>query len=168
MSTYPVIVAGMNLTSALLQAMLPQQAYKSGDQSVTSSVTLVNDSALVVPVAANAVYEVEAHVYYTGGTHNASDFKYNFTYPSGATSASVRYLGLTPAALAVQYGTVILGGAGAFGTNGTSNILTVDLWFTLATSLTAGNLQLQWAQNTSSATATTVKAGSLLKARRIA
>lgn len=167
LQTYPSIPAGTTPTSLLLQRMLPLVAYKSGDQSVTSSTTLVNDSALAVPVEANAVYKVELLIYYAGGTHATADFKYNFTFPSGAGSASVRYLGLSTA-LAIQYGTVVLGGAGAFGTNGTGNILTVDLEFNLTTSSTAGNLQLQWAQNTSNATATTVKAGSIMTARRIA
>lgn len=156
--------AGQRLTAANLNAALLLSAYKANDQSVTSSTTLVNDNELAIPVAANTTYYVKALVFYAGGTHNTSDFKYNFTYPAGSASPSVRYIGLTPAALAVQYGTVILGGAGAFGTNGTSNILTVDLDFTLITSTTSGTLHLQWAQNTSSGTATTVKAGSSLLA----
>jgi hypothetical protein len=71
-------------------------------------------------------------------------------------------------ALVVQYGTVALGTAEAFGTNGTTTLMAAELSFTLVTSSTAGNLQLQWAQNTSNATATTVKAGSVLTALRLA
>lgn len=165
MSTYPNIVAGMSLTSALLQAMLPVDGYKSGDQSVTSSTTLVNDSALVVPVSPVAVYHVEALIYYLGTTHATADIKFNFTFPSGATSAGVSYLGQSTA-LAVQQGQVALGGALTFGTNGTGNVMVAKLEFTLTTSISGGSLQLQWAQNTSNATATTVKAGSLLTAKR--
>lgn len=161
--TYPSIPAGTLPTSLLLQRMLPLTAYKSGDQSVVNSTTLVNDAALVVPVEANAVYKVELFIYYAGDS--AADLKVNFTFPSGATSNGTRYLGLNTS-LAIQYGEVVWGGALAFGANGAGTIEVAELAFTLATSATAGNLQLQIAQNTATATAITVKAGSLLTAKR--
>lgn len=166
MTNIAAFPAGGRLKAADLRDVAPLSAYKSIDQAVTSSTTLVNDNALLLALQASEVYRVDALIYYTGGTHATSDLKVNFTYPSGATSAGVGYLGQTTA-LAVQQGTVVLGGALAFGSNGTGNVMLAELTFTISVSSTPGTLQLQIAQNTSSATATTVKAGSLLEAVRV-
>ena len=48
---------------------------------MTSSTTLVNDTALVIALTASTTYLVEALVFYTAGT--TGDFKYNFTSPAG-------------------------------------------------------------------------------------
>jgi hypothetical protein len=61
----------------------------------------------------------------------------------------------------------VLGGAGAFGGNGTSNVEAVELKFTITVGVTAGNLTFQFAQNTTDTTATTVKAGSVLRAVQV-
>lgn len=166
MTAASAIRAGGRITAAEIQGVAPLAAYKSGDQPLTSSTALASDSALVIAVLANAVYDVDVLLYYTGFTAGSSDIKVSFTYPSGATSQSVTYLGKSTG-LAVAQGTVALGTAQAFGSNGTSNIMALNLWFTLSVSSTAGNLQLQWAQNTSSGTATTVKTGSKLRAWQI-
>lgn len=157
--------AGQRLTAQALRNALLLEAYKGSDQSVTSnSTTLVNDTALALALQANATYLVEFLVFYTGGTAGSSDWKYGVTVPSGATISPIRELGLTTG-LAVQYLTVPAGGA--FGSNGTGNKMAAEMKFTIVTSA-AGTLQLQWCQNTSSATATTVKAGSSLVAWQLA
>ncbi len=166
MSRYPVINAGTTPNVTVLNEMLPLVAYKSGSQSVTSNNSvLVNDTALVLPLEATATYKVELLLFYTGGTAGSSDIKWDFAVPSGATLSPIRELGLNTS-LGVQYLTVASGGA--FGSNGTGNKMCAEIACTLATSITAGNLQFQWCQNTSSATATTVLTGSLLTARRLA
>lgn len=151
--------AGQRLTAGEENNALGIYAYKGSDQSVTSSTTLVNDNALAVALTANTTYKVELLLFYTGGTAGSSDIKWDFTVPSGAVLSPVRELGLTTG-LAVQYLTVPAGGA--FGSNGTGNKMAAEIACTIAVSSTPGLLQFQFAQNTSSATATTVKAGSLL------
>jgi hypothetical protein len=51
--------------------------------------------------------------------------------------------------------------------NGTGNPLWAQVTATLITSSTAGNLVLNWAQNTSSATATTLMTGSSMQAAQV-
>src|SRR5262245_32334636 len=62
-----------------------QYANKTSDQSVTSSTTLVNDSTLVVALAANSTYWVNLEIKYEGGTNGSSDMKLQLNIPAGAT-----------------------------------------------------------------------------------
>lgn len=164
MTTYPVINAGTTPTSAVLQAMLDLIADKTGDQSLTSSTTLQNDNTLVVPVVANARYKVWLEILYKGAATNTGDLKYAFSVPSGATIAG-RAVSITNP-LGMSTFTITQSSVPVSYSNGTGNPLPCWAVFTLTTSLTPGNLQIQWAQNTSNATATTVMAGSSLTARR--
>jgi hypothetical protein len=152
--------AGQRQTAQGLRNALLLAAYKAGDQTVSASTTLVNDTALVLPLAANAKYLVQALLYYAADV--TGDFKWNFTAPSGATSPGVRYIGLNTS-LALQYGNQSLGAPGASGGNGTGTVLPADLSFTVSTT-GAGNLTFQFAQNSGGGTSTTIKAGSSLVA----
>lgn len=164
----PVFTVGEVLTASLVNSWLaPLAAYKSADQSVTSSTVLVNDTALVLAVAANSTYFFTAFLDYEGGTQGSSDFKMAWSVPASATMRWTR-IGLDTAgavnagALSDQTSTP------AMGTNGAGNVRGVTLHGTLNVSSTSGNFQFQWAQNTSSGTATIVHAGSYLQAQRIA
>lgn len=169
MSTYPQIVAGMALTSALLQAMLPQEVRKPSDQSIASNNTvLVNDTALVLPLAASATYKFELIVLYKGNTAGSGDLQLGWTVPSGCAIAAVT--GGVNASLGAVWGfmTATTVNPSIFGTNGTASPLGLVVSGTAVTSTSGGNMQLQWMQGHSNATATTVMAGSSLIARRIA
>lgn len=144
-------------------------ARKTTDESLTSSTTLQNDDTLVVPVEAYAVYEFTALVAYTGNT--TGDIKIGFTFPSG----SCYWAGKGPSEADSGYGAVgasrhsasfgdLTGTATPYAASTTP--LAVLITGVLATDIASGNLQLQWAQNTSNATATVVKAGSFLRAQR--
>lgn len=133
--------------------------YKGSDESVTSSSTLQDDNELVSPtLATNVKYLVECQVFYTS-TSATPGVKFSWVGPTSAT---------------------MVWGAGA-GYIGNSTIGAVDAWsisasafdqalYTgiLVTAGSTGTLQLQWAQNTSNGTATTVKAGSWLRLTRVA
>lgn len=145
-------------------------AYKTGDESVTSSTTLQNDDLLVLPVASNARYIMEAFLVYTGAADPAGGLKLGWTGPSGATMKWANFGTTQNAAPAlVNYNVVAesIGGGRGVGTNSGTE-MTCRPYGVLNTSSTSGNLQLQWAQGTSNATATVVKAGSLIHLRRIA
>src|SRR5215472_12558663 len=145
---------------------VPLAAYRTSTQSVTSSTTLVNDTQLSVAVAANAVYRVELGMTYTADT--AGDIKLGWTTPAGATIATAVTVGLSlTAAAATDDVTVGASSTPVFGGIGAGANAALQYIFILTTSSTAGTLQLQWAQNSSSATATTVNAGSYLIAQRI-
>jgi hypothetical protein len=143
-------------------ALLPTYVVKPSDQSVTSSTTLVNDNDLKHTVAADTTYHVRGIFHYTAST--TGDIQFVWTGPSGAsvtfvvtcvdsstldTATTSRIGSLPSSSLAV-------------GGRGTSFPGVIYWEGTLVTSSSSGTLQLQWAQNTSDGTATTVEAGSLL------
>ena len=167
MPTYPNVLAGTRITAGLLTSMLPLTVMKPSDQSLTSNTTLANDTALVLPVSvANANYLFDCYLDYEGGTQGASDIKWQWTVPSGAT---------------LRYNAVLVGPGGGFtqntylagstvvaGTNGAGNLRGIIMTGSLDMSSTTGSLQRQWAQNSSSATPTIVHAQSSLRLVRVA
>lgn len=146
-------------------------AYKSGDESVTSSATLQNDDVLVLPVVANARYIMDSQFFYTGAGDGATGgFKIGWTGPSGATMLWANYgttQNLSPTL--VNYNVVVesIGGGRGVGTNGATVMSCVPKGV-LNTGANSGSLQLQWAQGGSNATATVLKAGSWIRLTRIA
>lgn len=143
---------------------------KPSDETVTSSATLQNDDHLFVPLLANSQYFIEFMLIYD--TINTADLQVRFTGPVGC-SMDWTHGGLgTSAASSVgsisrnyrnisNIGT-IGGPAAALGTvcvaPGEGRVVTTG---------TAGTLNLQWAQNASIATGTTIKAKSVLIAQRL-
>lgn len=131
---------------------------KSSDQTVTSSTTLVNDSQLKFAVAANETYIFQAWLY-TYAADGTPDIKVTFTGPSGSTvlwsSSQVIFNAGGSTTL-----TVVAAGGTTADLFVDSNLRAIQLYGTILNSSTAGDVQLQWAQNTSSANGTSVKAGS--------
>lgn len=170
MSTYPNVLAGQDITADLLNSMLPQVAYKTTGEAVTSSTTMQNDDELFVPVVASSVYLAELFLLYDAAA--AGDIKIGWTAPSGAslawtvvgattaetTNTSVSTLNMQTRTTSE---TASLGGSSSTGIGATA-------YGRLTVSTTAGNLQFQWAQDTSNGTATNVRAGSVLKLTRLA
>lgn len=148
---------------------------KTADESLTSNTTLQNDDALTLAVAANATYTFRVWMLAVDATDANGDIKFGFTFPTGATC---HFSGKGPHSL--------LAGGGAFGdgeyigrntaTSGSTiasyglstSIVGIELTGLLIVGGTAGNLQLQWAQNASDANATTVQAGSFMTLERVA
>jgi hypothetical protein len=163
----PTWIAGQVLTASDVDSwFVPLVGYKTANQSVTSSTALVNDSALAVALAANAYYWFQNFVVYEGGTLNASDIKWAYTVPAGATLTAGTYYRATTA-VAVNWNQINATTVSAAGSNGAGNLLVLNASGTVQTGGTAGNLQMQWAQNTSSGTATIVHSGSVLLATRV-
>ena len=131
---------------------------KSSDQTVTSSTTLVNDSQLKFAVAANETYIFQAWLY-TYAADGTPDIKVTFTGPAGSTvlwsSSQVIFNAGGSTTL-----TVVAAGATTADLFVDSNLRAIQLYGTILNSSTAGDLQFQFAQNTSSANGTSVKAGS--------
>lgn len=132
--------------------------YKTAQQDLTSDNTLNNDADLVVAVAASTKYRVNGTVRFFSAS-GAPDAQMAFTVPTGTT-------------MDIMVDTVRNGAAGdtAFlNTSGTGTGLlvigaggdaVVHFSGVIQVSTTAGNLQLQWAQNTSDGTATSMNRGS--------
>jgi hypothetical protein len=174
--TTPVDGASDGTWGALLNAALAQlNAYTVGisraadHAGVTTNTTVANDGVLALAVAASCVYVVDWNLVTDGAT--AGDFKYAWTGPASATMAWSS-LGLDAGAAsnvapihqdAATIGATIIHGTLGVGTN--SRVIGSGL---LTVAATAGTLTLQFAQGTSSASATRIRAGSWVRAIRIA
>jgi hypothetical protein len=139
---------------------------KSSDQTVTSSTVLVNDSQLKFAVAANETYIFQAWLY-TYAADGTPDIKVTFTGPSGSTvfwsSSQVIFNAGGSTTL-----TVVAPGATTADLFVDSNLRAIQLYGTILNGDTAGDLQFQFAQNTSSANGTSVKAGSSIFGIKVA
>jgi hypothetical protein len=143
----------------------PLAVVKPLAQSVTSSTTMVNDNDLVLPVAASVTYEFRCFLNFTAAT--GGDLKWTWAVPAGAVLFYQTLhneggtTGLSNSTIAYSNGNTIQ----AAGGGGIVEAVRMD--GTLVTSSTAGTLQLQWAQNTSSGTATIVRDRCHLILRRV-
>lgn len=148
---------------------------KTADETINSSTTLQNDDHLVLSVVANAVYLFTLDLYMTESTDYVGDFKMSFTCPTGATfdmhgagAHATSFTGGTSSD-GEWIGKLAATSAAATLAFGVGNVLTgVRIYGRLVMSSTAGNFQLQWAQNTSDASGTTLKAGSYMAMTRVA
>jgi hypothetical protein len=161
--------AGSRILADDFNGISPLSAIRAGTQSVTSNnSSLVNDDTLFLNLDADATYWVEMVLFYTGGTTDNSDMKFAFALPSGAT-ANAHITRVSPTnglTTAVAAPASTLTGATACATNG-SSAETCKMTAVITTT-SAGTMQLQWNQVTSSATATVMQPGSALVAWRIA
>lgn len=165
--TIPTWSVGQVLTASDVNNwFVPLAAYKSIDQSITSSTTFTDDTVLGLTVAANASYIVDMSLIYDGDS--AGDLKLQFTKPAGASHTNT-FLSSLGGTAATTSDNVVSGGStvpilGCLGAGTNCGMLWKSF---LSVSSTSGTLQLQWAQNATSATATRVRAGSYLLAQRV-
>ncbi|WP_068925045.1 hypothetical protein [Planobispora rosea] len=141
-------------------------ALKTADESITSSTVLQNDDQLLVPLLANSQYWIELFAIYSAAT--ASDLSITFSVPAGGAlywSHGGLAGGATGSVDRISRNFLDETGSGWIGGTGADAVVMGEGRVT--TGATAGNLQLRWAQNASGATATIVKAGSILIAQRL-
>jgi len=137
-------------------------AYKPTDQSKTADTTLANDTNLIFnPVTAGYKYAIRGRIFFdTGAT---PDFKFRIGGSSTITPIRVFTKHVVPGttafvnAIETAFPTTTQAVTGAGTTGG---YIEIDGEFTVTVT---GTIALQWAQNTSSATATKVLAGSYLE-----
>lgn len=162
-----------SILSSLISELRPIGSVMTVDQALaTGTTTLANVSELVVPVASNTTYSGWLHLFYTNAVGTTEDIKVAFTFPSGAVlhfGGAGGVVGLTGTAgdieavgrLSATSGTTVI----SLGAS-TSTVQAL-IRLRLAVGSTSGSLQVQAAQNTSGANATTVKAGSSLEIRQV-
>lgn len=161
-----LIYAGQRVTADALDALAPLIAMKAGDTSY-STTTLTNDPELFVPLLANATYLLQAFLVYEGGTSGGSDLKAGWVVPSGA---SLRYTNIGTNASGGSTGSFAgTQSSGTFTaqTSGAGTLRVVTIPGSVIMGATAGNVQMQFCQNTSNATATIVHAQSYLGFQRV-
>ena len=170
--SYPTLAAGQRLTAELLRSMLPQTVRKTADTSRSATTTYEADPHLVFAAEANAVYTMSGWVKYFAST--TPDIKMRFTVPTdclgewawlvpGSGTPGVA----TTAGYSIRTETNDVGvGRTAYGTADTQQMTPLGAVFRMSS--TAGNITLEWAQNTSDATATILYTDSWLCFQRIA
>jgi hypothetical protein len=172
MAIYPDIRAGQRMTADVLRSMLPLTVTKATTESVTSSTVLQDDDELFLPVEANATYLMYMFLLHDSDATVAGDIKIGFSSPAssvwawgvhGANTAATSNSAVTSVNMSLQTtsSTVSFGGGDSAGT-------TAWVSGTLVTDGTAGNLTLQWAQDTSNAVASRVRQGSYMTLIRTA
>ena len=142
-------------------------AYKTINESVTSSTTLQADDHLTVPVQANAIYKVECMLKCVGAS--AGGIKLQWTAPTSATfdwTVSAMDSGATQYNVD-QAAAFSLSSIPGFGLAASSLHSPVQILGLLVVAGTSGNFALTWAQQTSNATATQVLANSFMQLTRM-
>lgn len=148
----------------------PTVVRKAATESVTSSIALQNDDELLFAVGTSEIWVAHGFLFVDGAT--TGDITVGFAGPAGA-SGQVGIVGSQTnsttfnATTMVNDASVGLAAGIPAGTVGAGNISFVIVAGTFTSAGTAGNINLQWAQRVSDATATRVLAGSFLIASRI-
>ncbi|MBB2914849.1 hypothetical protein FHS43_006161 [Streptosporangium becharense] len=163
-------VPGAVLTAADLDRYMMQQDWvvKTSDQSVTNSATPVLDSELMLTVEANSRYWVDAFLIADGAT--GGDLQLGWTGPAGCAFDWVSD-GLAVAATtgvdAVSRTAQGLTNLPSIGMIGVGSNIAIPLRGVLTTAGSGGVLRVRWAQATANATATRMRAGSLLRITKL-
>lgn len=145
---------------------------KTIDESIPSNTTLQDDDALLFAIAASEVWQFE-FVVHASSASDTPDIKFSVTFTGAAGATGTwGHQGIqstattTPSVVAVSryvFDASSPSVGGVIAAADTPNRIVG----VVVNSTTAGNIILQWAQNSSNATATTVKTGSYLLACRI-
>lgn len=150
-------LAGEDITSKRLGEEIGLPLRKPADQSVTSSTTLVNDNFFTWVLDASTRYAVELFLAYTGDP--AGNLKTGWGVPAG-TTMTWNATGLDTGLAYKNAANIAAASTTAFGAASTSLGRLAHITGTILTDTTAGSFTLRWAQNTSNAAATIVRAGS--------
>ncbi|MDN5857870.1 MAG: hypothetical protein L0H84_04535 [Pseudonocardia sp.] len=167
-------VAGQKLRASELNDAVPIYSVVSADITVTSSTTLVNATGLALALAADGLYAWDAYLAYSAS--ETGDLKVamlasatssgHWGIYGGATSSSGA-IGDLNAGRATAYGAGQALTAGGSNTPSAPGPMAAIPHGYLDVGATAGTLQLQFAQNTSTGTSTIVREGSWIRAWKI-
>ncbi|MFG2826095.1 hypothetical protein ACGFWI_01210 [Streptomyces sp. NPDC048434] len=155
-------------TVAALSA-LTQTPVKPTDETRTSTTTVSDDLHLFASLDANSVYRFRGTLLFDGP--EAADGTLTFTVPTGATGGWAPEAG-TLSTTAPDGSAQLKVAARQFGSNSDIGIMASSATLAgimvlpqgiVATGPTPGTLRLRWAQQTSNASPTTLKAGSTLE-----
>jgi hypothetical protein len=157
-------------TAADINRYFQQRAHivKPSDQSRSSNTSLADDSVLVLTVQPNTDYWLEAFVIYDAAT--AGNIKLGWTAPSGSTlewTSNGLYDGASSTADNLWRRRLNLAASEICGGLGSGTNVVAMPEGLLRVGSTGGPFRLQWAQGSSSATATRVRAGSMLMLSRM-
>jgi hypothetical protein len=165
--TVPVSGSSITVTGfgkPVVDALNAIVARKTADETVNNSATLQNDDELFVPLLASAVYVYDLHLIYNSGT--TPDLKLGWSVPSGTTMLWECCACYDTTGTLVSTGNFTASTVAGFG--GTGSDAHAYLSGQIVTSTTAGNVQLQWAQNSATGSNTIMRAGSRFIVKQVA
>ena len=159
------VYAGSRILASAIRGIAPLAAYKDQDQTVSTGVgTLQNDNELLLTVQAGAVYLWLLVATYSGGAGGSSDLMAGWSLPAGASMTYGR-LGI-PATGGLAFQKTVDADVVNYQTAGSGTGVFLNAG-TLSVGNNAGTAQFRWAQNSGTAVATTVHAGSVLAAWQV-
>lgn len=141
---------------------------KTANETVNNSSTLQNDDTLLAALAANEVVAFICQIWFSSAT--AADIKLAFTTPAAATivwAGAGGFQFTTAEGAALFQAVETSGGSASIGGRGAGDKRTITLIGLVANGANAGNLTLQWAQDTADASDTIVYANSWLLPLRV-
>jgi hypothetical protein len=170
--SYPTVAAGQRITAALLRSMLPQVIRKTADTSRSATTTTTADPHLTIEVDANAVYIWDGWVKYFADP--AADLTIDFTVPTNAlgewngfgAGSGTSGVGVTTGYSIRTEANDVSQSRNFYGSTDLTH--GVILHGILRVGATGGTFSLDWAQGSSSATATILYTDSWLRFQRIA
>lgn len=138
---------------------------KTSDQTVTSSVTLVSDTALIAPLAANEVWHLRWGILYS--TAGVADIRIAFNASATLTYLAFRTAGMDNANAVSTPGWYLGAASGDTAStnffsseNGTASPAYIEITGVVVAGAGASNITMKWAQGTSDASNTIVKTNS--------
>jgi hypothetical protein len=172
-------IAGEVVTAAMLNQqirdnLLALNGYvlKGSDESRTSTIALSADAALSYTIAAAGTYLVDLYLWATSAANAAGDISLGFSFPAGtmhmAGQAASGGLASGSAATGEWAGKLSLTSSSTSSNYGLSTSIVGIHVHGILIATGTGTLQLVWAQRASSASASTVKAGSHMTVRQVA
>jgi hypothetical protein len=135
---------------------------KTANETVNDSSTLQDDDSLLYALAANEVVIFTASIAYNSNT--TADIKFAFTVPASATLEwGYSTAHMIAAGTALEALSITSSGSAAALTGRGAQDQHILITGTVANGANAGNLRLQWAQDTANASDTIVRAHSWLR-----
>jgi hypothetical protein len=145
---------------------------KTADQSVTSSITLVNDTHLSYAISGAGTFIFELFLFAVASADPGGGVRYGFTFPAGTMhygiNVPISSLASGTSGSGDWAATLSATSGVAAGVGGTSTSTTLHRVAGRFAATASGTLQFQWAQASSSANTTTLKAGSFMRVQRVA
>lgn len=168
MPLVPFVSGSKFLMSSLNAAFdVDRTCFMTGDQSVISNIVLTNVAQLVLPVVASAQYALDSLIIYD--TNATANMQLKFALPAGSVDRTAIWVSGTGALTAdatifhqaADSITWTVGGVAA------GTYMTARPGGVIYISSTSGNMQVQFAQSTSTAVNTLIKGGSWVRLRRV-
>ena len=154
--------SGDRTAIAALLAFQARRAAKPLDTSAISSTALISDADLTVPLGANSLMILRGHINFSASA--AGDIKWQHSGPASPASVQVNRRALAAGASAFSGIAVDTAySSGDIAIDGGTGSGSIEFDATIRNGPTAGSFAFKWAQNTSDATATIVKAGSYIE-----